>query len=194
MKAGDWTTLTRDCDALLIPSAEPIKLSAGDEVQITQTLGDVYTVFANGCLVRIANKDADALGIEVVEPSSETMQPSQQTGPFGPVDIALVWEQLKTCYDPEIPVNVVDLGLIYDCQVISLADDEEATNEKGNRVEITMTLTAPGCAMGPVLQSDIDAKVRTVSNVTEVQVYLVFDPPWNVSMMSEAARLELGMI
>lgn len=189
MKAGDWTTLTRDCNALLIPSAEPIKLSAGDEMQITQMLGGVYTVFVNGSLARIASEDADALGLEITMPSPDATQPSKHVGPIGPVEIDLVWEQLKTCYDPEIPVNIVDLGLIYDCKVVPLTGEEE-----GNRIEITMTLTAPGCAMGPVLQNDIEIKVRTVPNVTDLQVHLVFDPPWNVSMMSEAARLELGMV
>lgn len=176
--------LKRDCDAVQIPWGTPITLEAGTEVRITQSLGGTYTVLTACGLVRIEAKDADALGLE----RSEAAAPSTPACAEEPQDLeTLVWDQLKTCYDPEIPVNIVDLGLVYSCVVRPLGDG-------GRRVEVKFTLTAPGCGMGGWLQQDIQMKVESLPGVREVDVQVVFDPPWNQSMMSEAARLELGMM
>jgi len=174
-------TLKRDVDAILIPVGTPIVLPEGSAVFITQALGGNYTVNVNGNLAQIAAQNADALGFEV----PEQLQPGRDTDD-GEVDEQLIWEQLRTCYDPEIPVNMVDLGLIYDCSVKKLDDGQ-------NRVDILMTLTAPGCGMGEFLAEDVRQKVAMVPNVSEVNVELTFDPPWNQEMMSDAAKLETGM-
>ena len=175
--------LKRDCDGLMIPVAAPISIPAKSLVSIIQNLGGYFTVNYNGNLVRIEGKDADALGVECVG-GSETKSKVAN----GPVDMEQVWQQLKTCYDPEIPVNIVDLGLIYDCRCTAME------NPLRNRIDIQMTLTAPGCGMGPIIAQDAEAKVREVENVTDVQVELVFDPPWGRERMSEAAQLELGLL
>lgn len=176
-------TLERDCEAILIPHGTPIALKTGSVVFVTQALGNSVTVNINGNLARIAGKDFDALGWEPVEapPKSE----GDGDG-VGEVDEAQIWEQLRQCYDPEIPINIVDLGLIYECTIRPL-------DEGGNQVFIRMTLTAPGCGMGQVLVEDVRDRVHLVPHVTDVQVELTFDPPWNQSMMSEAARLETGL-
>lgn len=179
-------TLERDCEAVLIPAGTPLLLKEGSVVFITQALGGSYTVNVNGNLARIAAEDADALGFEVTEQSPDMLKNREPVGD-GTVDEQLVWDQLKTCYDPEIPINIVELGLIYDCAITPLEGG-------GNRVDITMTLTAPGCGMGQFLADDVRAKVAGVPNVTEVNVDLTFDPPWDYSMMSEAAKLETGML
>ncbi len=175
-------TLTRDCDAALIPTGTPILLPTGSTVYITQALGGSYTVNINGNLARIADRDADALGFEVNE---NTGQKSKALTGDGSVDEDAIWDQLRTCYDPEIPINIVELGLIYECSVTK--------TDNGNRVDILMTLTAPGCGMGQFLADDVKAKVASLDNVTEVNVELTFDPPWSQDMMSEAARLQTGM-
>jgi probable FeS assembly SUF system protein SufT len=180
MQSNELVTLSRDCDAILIPVGTRITLPAGQQVVITQALGGSYTVYVEGNLARIAAEDADALGKRSVEQAV-----AAHTG--GPVDEQQVWDKLRTCYDPEIPINIVELGLIYECKIVSLPDG-------GNRVDIKMTLTAPGCGMGVFLQQDVINKVRTVPNVTDVNVEIVFDPPWNHSMMSEAAKLQSGML
>lgn len=169
--------LSRDVDAYLIPSGARIYLQEGTEVTITQQLGGSYTVNIYGNLARIDGKDADALGRE-----SEIV-PTEL--PEGANLADYVWTQLKSCYDPEIPVNIVDLGLIYDCEI----NKEDA----GHIVKITMTLTAPGCGMGPVLAGDVKQKILSLPTVTDVEVELVFEPPWDRSMMSDEAKLELGM-
>jgi probable FeS assembly SUF system protein SufT len=179
-------TLERDCEAVLIPAGTPLLLKAGSVVFITQALGGSYTVNVNGNLASIAAKDADALGFDVPEQTATTSEDKELVGD-GSVDEQLVWDQLKTCYDPEIPINIVELGLIYDWKITPL-------DGGGNRVDITMTLTAPGCGMGQFLADDVSAKVAGVPNVTEVNVDLTFDPPWDYSMMSEAAKLETGML
>jgi probable FeS assembly SUF system protein SufT len=173
-------TLSRNCPAVLIPQGTTITLETGTQVFITQALGGSVTVNVNGNLARIAAHDVDAIGME-----TETAARAATTSD-GTVDESLVWDQLRTCYDPEIPINIVELGLIYRCEVVPLPDH-------GNRVEIDMTLTAPGCGMGPILVDDVTAKVREVPQVTDVKVELTFDPPWNSEMMSEAARLQTGM-
>ena len=183
MTVNEAITLGRDCEAFQIPSGMSLTLSAGTRVRLTQSLGGTYTVMTEaGLLARIAGKDADAIGQEIV--------PSQ-TGSAGVVAEEpvgkLVWSQLKTCFDPEIPVNIVDLGLVYRCEVTPLA-------EGGNKVEVRFTLTAPGCGMGDVLKKDIESKVRSVSGVMDTDIQVVFDPVWNQSLMSEAAKLQLGLL
>ncbi|HTT07197.1 MAG TPA: putative Fe-S cluster assembly protein SufT [Gammaproteobacteria bacterium] len=176
--------LKRDCDAILIPHGTPIQIAAGTEVMVTQALGGSVTVNIHGNLARIAGKDLDALGMEPQNAAPQVQDQSQQDGG---VNEELLWEQLRTCYDPEIPINIVDLGLVYKCEVTPLTDGG------GNRIDVRMTLTAPGCGMGQFLVEDVRAKLAQVPNVTEVNVDLVFDPPWHQGMMSEAARLQTGM-
>ena len=173
--------VARDCEAVLIPEGSPITLKAGSEVFVTQALGGSVTVNINGNLARVAHNDVDALGMEVTELPADSAAAKSD----GSVDDDLLWEQMSTCYDPEIPINIVELGLIYRCEVLPA--------DNGNRVEVDMTLTAPGCGMGPFLVEDVKAKLQLVPNVAEVIVDLVFDPPWNPEMMSEAARLETGL-
>jgi probable FeS assembly SUF system protein SufT len=170
--------LSRDVEALLIPSGARIHLHKDTEVVITQELGNTYTVNVYGNLARIDGKDADALGREVVQGITELAD-----------DVGIeerVWAQLKTCYDPEIPVNVVDLGLVYVCQVTEIAPHNY-------QADIKMTLTAPGCGMGPVLAEDVKQKALAVPGMCEVNVEIVFDPPWDRGMMSDVAKLELGV-
>ena len=174
---------SRDCDAILIPVGTPITVPEGSQVLITQALGGSYTININGNLARVDAKDADALGFEA---SEQTDTDNKEMTGDGKVDEELVWQQLKTCYDPEIPINIVDLGLIYECHITPLGAD-------GNQVDIVMTLTAVGCGMGDFLADDVRQKVLTVPNVTQVNVNLTFEPPWSQEMMSEAARLETGM-
>ena len=176
-------TLTRDCDAVLIPAGTPISLPEGSAVLITQALGNSYTVNINGNLARINSSNADALGFEVAEQHDNSLKGI--TGD-GSVDEELIWEQLRTCYDPEIPINIVELGLIYGCDITPLGAD-------GNQIDIVMTLTAAGCGMGEFLAEDVRIKVLSVPNVTHVNVNVTFDPPWSQEMMSETARLETGM-
>ncbi len=173
--------LSRACAAVLIPQGTNITLEEGTTVLVTQALGGSVTVNVNGNLARIPASEIDALGMVPNELPTQRAQVND-----GSVDEGLIWAQLETCYDPEIPINIVELGLIYRCEVVPLA-------ENGQRVEIDMTLTAPGCGMGPILVEDIATKVRQVPNVTDVKVDLTFDPPWNSEMMSEAARLQTGM-
>lgn len=174
------TTLTRDCDAIQIPSGHPLTLPAGMEVVITQSLGGTYTVATPGGLARVDRKDADALGID-----STAEAPAVQN-PEGSKEEA-VWSQLRTVFDPEIPVNVVDLGLIYDC-IVTEGADSAAT------VLVKMTLTAPGCGMGPAIAADARQKILSIEGITEAEVELVWDPPWNQSMISEEGRMKLGLI
>lgn len=172
--------LGRDCEAIKIPSGVKLTLSAGTQVRITQALGGTYTVMTDaGLLVQIAGKDADAIGQEIVQ------SPTGGTGEE-PIE-KLVWNQLKTCFDPEISVNIVELGLVYRCEVTPLA-------EGGNKVEVRFTLTAPGCGMGEVLRKAIESKLRSVPGVIETNIQVVLDPPWNASLMSEAAKLQLGLL
>jgi probable FeS assembly SUF system protein SufT len=177
-------TLTRDVDAAIVPIGTKVTLQKGEQAYITQSLGGSYTVVVNGNMFRIAEKDADALGIEAnAAPAAATT-----TGPMSQEDLEKkVWEQLKTCYDPEIPVNIVDLGLIYDCHLTPIG----ANNYKA---DVKMTLTAPGCGMGPVLAQDVQNKLVSLEPIDEANVELVWDPPWNQSMMTEAAKLQLGLL
>lgn len=183
-----WVTLGRDCEALLIPSGMPFIVPAGTGVEITQAKGGAITVHINGQLARIDAKDADALGAEFTELVSQTVAALNVTiEADGPVNMDELWDQLRTCYDPEIPINIVELGLIYDCRV------EPSEDHKKNHVYITMTLTAPGCGMGPVIVQDVENAAARTRNVTDVSVEMVFDPAWSRDMISEAAKLELGL-
>ncbi len=175
-------TLQRDCEATLIPGGRRVTLWQGDEVIVTQSLGGSFTVqTSDGYLARLSSEDGDALGLGL---ASDTA-PDAAMGKTGQFDVSQVIDQLKTVFDPEIPVNVVDLGLIYACEA-------QALPEGGHRVEIKMSMTAPGCGMGDVLREDAIARVKSVPGVSEVDVELVWDPPWDMSRMSDAARLQLG--
>jgi len=182
MRSNEIVALRRDCDAVLIPAGTQVTLPAGQQVTITQALGGSYTCYVEGSLVRIDSMAADALG----KSSYDEPVDSATLSGDGSVDEKLVWAQLATCYDPEIPINIVELGLIYECNVVPLP-------EGGNRVDIKMTLTAPGCGMGAILQGDVASKVKSVPNVTDVNVELVFEPQWDQSRMTEAARLQAGL-
>lgn len=175
-------SLARDCKAILIPSGEEATLTAGSPVIITQSLGGTYTVATQTGLARIAEADADALGI-VVEKRDE----APQTGGGGEVKEDDVWAQLKNVYDPEIPVNIVDLGLVYD---LILGKSESG----GTTVNVKMTLTAPGCGMGPTIAADARSRILTVPGVESADVDLVWSPPWNQGMISEAGRMKLGLV
>jgi probable FeS assembly SUF system protein SufT len=163
-----------------------VTLQKGETAHITQSLGGSYTVVVNGNMFRIAEKDGDALGLD-----AKAAEPPPAAGPAGPVTHEQlekqVWESLKTCYDPEIPVNIVDLGLIYDCHLTPVG-------ENNFRADVKMTLTAPGCGMGPVLAQDVQNKLISLEPIDEANVELVWDPPWNQSMMTEAAKLQLGLL
>jgi probable FeS assembly SUF system protein SufT len=171
----------RDCPAIMVPQGQEVTLPAGQTGYITQALGGSFTVFVDGNLFRISGSDADALGKEAPDP---LVLPEGA----GDADVErVVWQQLRTCYDPEIPVNIVDLGLIYECSV-----DRNA--EGTRKVTVSMTLTAPGCGMGDILVDDVRSKLERIPTVTETDVELTFDPPWNHSMMSDVAKLETGML
>ena len=174
-------TLSRDVRAIIIPAGEELLLREGTSGFITQALGGSFTIYVEGNLFRIAGPDADALGKEPTPPPEVPDNPTDE-------DIeSVIWDQLRTCYDPEIPVNIVDLGLIYRCIVQSLDNGDRA-------VEVDMTLTAPGCGMGEILVQDAQEKIAIIPTVSDVRVELVFDPPWNQSMMSEEARLQTGLM
>ena len=171
----------RDCDAVLVPAGDQVTLPAGTVGYITQSLGGSWTVFVEGNLMRIAGKDADAIGKEPPAPIE------LQEGATDEDVERLVWQQLRTCFDPEIPVNIVELGLVYAAEVVP--------REDGRRdVHVRMTLTAPGCGMGEVLVDDVRSKVELIPTVAEADVELVFDPPWNQTLMSDVAKLETGLL
>ncbi len=174
-------TIQRDVTAVIIPVGESVTLREGTAGFITQALGGSFTVYVEGNLFRIAGMDADAIG---KEPEAPPAIPENATDK----DIeAVIWEQLKTCYDPEIPVNIVDLGLIYRCEIEPRPDGQRS-------VTVDMTLTAPGCGMGEILVQDAQEKIAVIPTIADVRVELVFDPPWNQSMMSDEARLQTGLM
>jgi len=173
--------LERNVSAFLIPSGDKVTLQKGEPVSITQALGGSYTVMLNGNLFKLDGEDADAIGKKTVQ---TIVNPSDNQNKE--VSEQQVWDQLKTVYDPEIPINIVDLGLIYDCKVNNL--------KESTKVEIKMTLTAPGCGMGPVITSEAKQKVLGIPGVTAVNVDLVWEPLWNREMMSETALLQLGIL
>jgi probable FeS assembly SUF system protein SufT len=172
--------LSRSCEAVMIPAGTRVVIPEGTEVNVAQSLGGSFTVYVDGNLLRIAGKDADAMGLTAT------------TGPALPENASdadvekLVWEQLKTCYDPEIPINIVDLGLVYECKLAPRSDGKK-------EVDVKMTLTAPGCGMGGILVQDVKEKLEMIPLVGEAKVELVFDPPWSREMMSEEAKLQTGM-
>jgi probable FeS assembly SUF system protein SufT len=179
MVPSEPISLSRNTSVIGIPTGTPGMVPAGTSVRIMQHLGTGYTVMTEyGQMFRIDGKDADALG----QPVIDTLELPSEPIPFSE---ALVWDQLKTVFDPEIPVNIVDLGLIYSCQISPL-------DEGGRKIDVKMSMTAPGCGMGDVLKRDVETKVARVPEVKEVNVEVVFDPPWSPSRMSEAAKLQLG--
>jgi probable FeS assembly SUF system protein SufT len=179
MRMQKETTTTREIEATEIPSGIKIQIPEGTHLAITQSLGGSYTVLTPyGYMARVDGKDADAIGEEVQDALADSAGKSPEE---------LAWETLKTCYDPEIPVNIVDLGLVYKCEVTP-------RSEGGNRAEVRFTLTAPGCGMGDVLKEDICSKLLAVPGISDADVQVLFDPPWNMSMMSDAAKLQLGMM
>ena len=181
MYGNDSVRLTRDVEANLVPSGDKITLKKGELVRITQALGGSYTVLIQGNMAQVASSNADALGKEAEESQEDSCSAKQ------PFHEQLVWDQLKTCYDPEIPVNIVDLGLIYDCRVWELENENY-------RINIKMTLTAPGCGMGPAIAMDAEMKIRNIPSVKDVQVEIVWEPIWDREMMSDEAKLQLGMM
>ncbi len=184
MKTHQEIELSREVEAVQIPSGDNITLPAGTKVMITQALGGTYTIATQSGLARVNEKYADALGIKPDE-HVEVKATTKQAVEDGDLQAA-VWSQLKTVYDPEIPVNIVDLGLVYDCQIV---EDGDKTN-----VEIKMTLTAPGCGMGPTIAADAQSKILTIEQIDDAKVDLVWDPAWNQEMISEEGKMKLGMI
>ncbi len=181
MTSLSTVTLTRDCSAVQIPAGHTVTLPAGSEVDVTQTLGGTYTVHASGGLFRISGKDADALGI----------QPEAVSAPATPgggelVSDPMVWETLRSCYDPEIPVNIVDLGLVYDMGIEDLPNGNK-------KVFVKMTLTAPGCGMGATIAGDAQQKILMLPGVEDASVEIVWDPPWHQSMITAEGRRLLGI-
>jgi probable FeS assembly SUF system protein SufT len=175
--------LTRDVEAIVVPIGTKATLQKGQKAYLTQSLGGTYTVVVNGNMFRIDAQDADALGLEVAA------KPASTSGtPATPEALEKqVWDALRTCYDPEIPVNIVDLGLVYDCTISPLPEGGS------HRAEVNMTLTAPGCGMGPMIAQEVQTKMLSIDGIDAADVELVWDPPWNQSMITEAARLQLGL-
>ncbi len=171
----------RDVSAVIVPAGVQVKLRSGTIGYITQSLGGSFTVYVEGNLFRIAGEDGDAIGKEPLR------RPELPPGATEEDVKRLVWDQLRTCFDPEIPLNIVDLGLVYDCRITT---NNDATRD----VDVQMTLTSPGCGMGEVLVADVRDKLMAIPTIRKATVDLVFDPPWNQSMMSEAARLQTGLM
>ncbi|HZV35211.1 MAG TPA: putative Fe-S cluster assembly protein SufT [Verrucomicrobiae bacterium] len=189
MQTNEPITLKRDVEASVVPVGTKVTLQAGEQAYITQSLGGTYTVIVNGNMFRIEGKDGDALGLEATaaKPASSA---SIAGAPVSREQLEKdVWNQMRTCYDPEIPVNIVDLGLIYDCKIEPIAGAENSY-----RVDVKMTLTAPGCGMGPTLQQDVQNKLLSIEAVDDVNVELVWEPQWNQGMLTEAAKLQLGLL
>jgi probable FeS assembly SUF system protein SufT len=183
MQMNEPVTLSRDVEAAVIPVGAKVTLQKGQQAYITQSLGGSYTVVVGGNMFRIEGKDADSLGIQATE--TGTAKPATTPATVEQLE-KQVWDAMKACYDPEIPVNIVDLGLIYDCKISPIG-------EGSNKVDVKMTLTAPGCGMGPMLAQDVQNKLLSIESVDEANVELVWEPQWNQGMMSEAARLQLGL-
>jgi probable FeS assembly SUF system protein SufT len=183
MDAPDAVILSRDVEAALVPAGTGVVLKQGEKAQVTQSLGGSYTVVVRGNMFRIEEKNGDALGFHM------TAKPEKSTGEARSADAVEqeVWAQLKTCYDPEIPVNIVDLGLVYSCRLAPVE------TKNSYRADVKMTLTAPGCGMGPTLAEDVRKKLMSIAEIEEANVELVWEPPWDRSMLSEAAKLKLGL-
>ncbi|MCU1269976.1 MAG: sufT [Acidobacteriaceae bacterium] len=180
MSSGSHANLSRTCEVIEIPSGIVSTLAEGTSVRIMQSRGDSYTVWTDyGQMYRIEGKDADAIGLQ---PATEKTAVPHEAAEFNE---QMVWDILKTVYDPEIPVNIVDLGLIYSCKI-------EPLDQDSRKIDIQMSMTAPGCGMGNVLKADVESRISGLPSVKAVNVEVVFDPPWDMSRMSEAARLQLG--
>ena len=180
--------LKRQFDAIQIPSGDMVTLPVGLKVIITQSLGGTYTVATDFGLARIQSKDADALGIDTEAEQKKAEADSSSNVPTEATDLEMeVWNQLRNVYDPEIPVNIVDLGLVYDCRVVD-------TPEGKKRAEVKMTLTAPGCGMGPTIAADAQSRIMTIEDMDDAAVELVWDPAWNQGMISVEGKMKLGMI
>ena len=173
--------VNRDVRAVIVPAGVEVKLRPGTVGHITQALGGSYTIYVEGNLFRIAGIDGDAIGKEPIQP------PALAAGASDEDVNRVVWDQLRTCFDPEIPINIVDLGLVYKCEA-------EALPEGGEKVTVEFTLTAPGCGMGDYLKQDVEQKILGLPGVKAADVQVVLDPPWSQSMMSDAARLQLGLM
>lgn len=176
-------SLTREVDAIQIPSGDTITLPTGTPVVITQTLGGTYTVATSAGLARISSSDADALGVDPDQKQEKQAEADRLA------DATLeeqVWHQMKQVFDPEIPVDIVNLGLVYDCSLSEV--------DSGTDVDVKMTLTAPGCGMGPVIAADAQARIMSLSEINDARVELVWDPPWNQDMISEEGKMKLGMM
>ena len=177
--SSEFIDILRECDGYLIPAGDKIKLKKGTKVKITQSLGGDFTLYVNGNLVKISGNDADAIGKKIKKKLEEITVKK--------FDEKHIWDVLKTCYDPEIPVNIVDLGLVYDLKA-------KKKNSEKYDINIKMTLTAPGCGMGPVIAQDVENKILNLSFIEDVLVEVVWEPLWNQNMMTEEAKLKLGML
>ena len=186
MNPNEAKTLTRDVEAAVVPVGTKVTLQKGGLAYIMQSLGGSYTVVVNGNMFRIDGKDADALGLDV-QAHKPAVAPAQGVGVTQEALEKQVWDALKSCYDPEITVNIVDLGLIYDCHLTP-------AGENNFKADVKMTLTARGCGMGPALAQDVQGKLLNLGPISEANVELVWDPPWNQNMMTEAAKLQLGLM
>lgn len=182
MNTGEIIRLKRDVEAFIVPSGDKVTLKKEEPVRITQALGGTFTVVLQGNMFQISGLDGDALGFEREEIADEDLEDLKKE-----VDEQVVWDQLRSVFDPEIPVNIVDLGLIYDLSITPM-------QPHGSKVHIKMTLTAPGCGMGPVIARDAEQKVLAVPGVADVEVELVWEPQWTKDMMSEEAQLQLGLL
>jgi probable FeS assembly SUF system protein SufT len=191
METNEPVILKREVEASVIPVGTRVTLQPGEEARITQSLGGAYTVIVNGNMFRIEGKDADALGLEVAaKPAAPAPNAALAGAPVNREQLEKeIWNQMRSCYDPEIPVNIVDLGLIYDCKIEPIAGAQNSY-----RVDVKMTLTAPGCGMGPTLQQDVQNKLLSIEAVDDVNVDLVWEPQWNQGMLTEAAKLQLGLL
>ncbi|TAN07749.1 MAG: putative Fe-S cluster assembly protein SufT [Rhodanobacteraceae bacterium] len=177
----DEIVLQRDCAVVMVPQGDKVVLQAGQGGYVTQAVGGSFTIFVAGNLYRVTGEDADAIGKDAPEPLRLPDDANDR-------DVeTLAWAQLRTCFDPEIPVNVVDLGLVY---ALALTH----TDDGRRSVQVKLTLTAPGCGMGDVLVDDATSKLKLIPTIADVKIELVFDPPWNYSMMSAAAKLDTGML
>ena len=183
MNSNGPITLTRDVEGTMVPAGTKVTLQQGESAFITQSLGGSYTVVVNGNMFRLEAKDADALGLEVAA------KPTAITGTPGTAEEIEkeAWIQMRTCFDPEIPVNIVDLGLVYDCHFDPLGTPDRY------KAEVKMTLTAPGCGMGAAISKDVETKLLSIDGIDEANVAVIFEPQWNQGMMSEAAKLQLGL-
>jgi probable FeS assembly SUF system protein SufT len=183
MNVGDTTQLTRDVEASIVPAGDKVTLLKGEDATLTQDLGG-YTVIVRGNMFRLGPNDADALGMEVKKVERNSVGTPRSKDELEKE----IWTQLKNCYDPEIPVNIVDLGLVYGCALEPIGGGETW------KADVKMTLTAPGCGMGPVLAQDVQNRLMNLEEIEEANVEIVWDPPWNQGMMTDAAKLQLGLM